>query len=71
MSDYVTRYYTCKGSVALANEIVYLATKNDCHVTKRTSKGVIKKEHWFEVFGPKKHMDRFESEMADAKRSIK
>lgn len=71
MSGYVTRYYTCKGSMALADEIAYLATKNDCTVTNRKSKGIVKKEHWFEVFGPVSCMDRFESEMANAQRSLK
>ncbi|QAX95852.1 hypothetical protein SEA_WATERMOORE_127 [Streptomyces phage Watermoore] len=69
--SYDTRYYTFNGSNALADEVAYLAVKNHCRVSNRTSTGIFKKEHRFEVFGPKANMDRFESEMENAKRNIK
>lgn len=70
MADYVTRYYTFKGSNKLADEIAYLAVKNHCRVADRVTTGVFSKEHRFEVFGDKLSMDRFETEMADAKKRL-
>ncbi|UOW93549.1 hypothetical protein SEA_PINKIEPIE_124 [Streptomyces phage PinkiePie] len=70
MADYVTRHYTFKGSNKLADEIAYLAVKNHCRVSNRTTTGVFTKEHRFEVFGDVTGMDRFETEMADAKRRL-
>lgn len=69
--SYATRYYTFNGTERLADEVAYLAVKNDCRVASRTSTGFFKKEHRFEVFGPDNNMNRFESEMANAKRNIK
>lgn len=70
MSDYETRSYTFKGSNRLADEIAYLAVKNHCRVSSRTTTGIFTKEHHFTVFGDKNGMDRFESEMSNAKRNI-
>ncbi|ASR77381.1 hypothetical protein FDI36_gp140 [Streptomyces phage NootNoot] len=70
MADYVTRHYTFKGSNKLADEIAYLAVKNHCRVSNRTTTGIFGKEHRFEVFGDITGMDRFEIEMADAKRRL-
>jgi hypothetical protein len=70
MSGYETRYYTFKGSNRLADEIAYLAVKNHCRVASRTCTGIFTKEHRFEVFGDVSGMNRFEIEMADAKRRL-
>lgn len=71
MSDYETRSYTFKGSNKLADEIAYLAVKNHCRVSSRTTTGIFNKEHRFTVFGDKSGMKRFETEMERAKDTIK
>ena len=71
MSDYVTKHHTFKGSNALADEVAYLAVKNHCRVSNRSTTGIFNKEHRFEVFGDKASMERFESEMESAKKRLK
>jgi hypothetical protein len=66
-----TSTYKFCGSNKLADEVAYLATKNDLRVSIRTSSGVFKKEHFFQIFGPAEAMDRFEREMQSAKNRIK
>jgi hypothetical protein len=68
---YKTSTYTFKGSNELADEVAYLATKNDLRVSVRTSTGIFRKEHFFQIFGPAESMERFEKEMTTAKNRIK
>lgn len=68
---YKTSTYKFKGSNRLADEVAYLATKNDLRVSTRTSNGIIRKEHLFVIFGPAESMERFEKEMESAKNRLK
>ncbi|QMP84252.1 hypothetical protein HUN41_00134 [Streptomyces phage Coruscant] len=68
---YKTSTYTFKGSNELADEVAYLATKNDLRVSVRTSTGVFRKEHFFQIFGPAEGIERFEREMNHAKNRIR
>jgi hypothetical protein len=68
---YTTNTYKFKGSNDLADEVAYLATKNDLRVEARITTGIFTKEHLFVVFGPADGMSRFEREMNQAKNSIR
>jgi len=55
----------------LADEVAMLAIKYQLRVSKRTTTGIIKKSHFFEVFGDTPSMERFESAVESTKRRLK
>jgi hypothetical protein len=69
--NYETRTYRFPGSMKLADEIAMLAIKYQLRVSKRTTTGIIKKSHFFEIFGDTPAFGRFESAMDSTKRRLK